>query len=91
MLEHVARVPEAENRLEEPPVARAVESSCGVDVRIGVGERVHGVEVDGHSDARLRRVTPKHLGRAPVGEQYVVGGGERVRVAPTPRSMLPSP
>ena len=91
LLEHVARIAEPEHGLEEPAIASAVRAPSGLDIRLRARERVRRVQVDGHADACLWRIAAKHLRCSAVREEDVMRGGQRVRLAPAPRSVHAQP
>ena len=78
LLLHVRRVCAPEDRVEEPAVPVPVECPRGRDVFGGFGRGLRGLEVDRDADERGGRLSSEGLGGEAVGEQNVMGGGDRV-------------
>ena len=78
-LEHVRGIRAAEDRVEEPAVAVAVEGARRLDVLGSIAGGLCGLEVDRDSDLGAGRLAAQDLRGETVREQDVVGGGDRVR------------
>ena len=81
VVEHVLGICPAQHGVENPAVPVPVGARERLEIAVRVGQRMEGDEIDRDADAGAGGLAAEHVRREAVGEENVVGGGERVGVA----------